>query len=477
MAPRVVQFDESRSSDALEACRRALPAWRRLPTADRLEILRGLRHAIADDAEALAATVTLAQRKSATETISAELLPLADAIRFLEREAEAILATRRPGRRGRPFWLGRSQLEIRRVPRGVVLVIGPSNYPLLLVGVPLVQALAAGNTVLIKPGAGGRAAARALLDRLHDAGLPEGVVDLLDESAASAARAIDDGVDHVVMTGSWQSGRAVAERLATGPTSATLELSGCDALFVAPDADVELAARAVAFALGWNSGFTCIAPRRLFVAPEIRSDFERALCAELRSRGTVESHGERQLIDEAIALGARIAYGDGPVVLADVPPGARVLDADLASPLASIVAFDEWGQAPEIAACCRFALGATAFGSVPDDWFDRLGVGVVVRDDILVPTADPRLPFGGSGASGYGVTRGAEGLLELTRTQSVVRRKGTFRPHLDPVGDDEQRLVRAFLTIGHARGLRARLGGLRRALAAMRSIGSKRSER
>ena len=88
------------------------------------------------------------------------MLPLAEACRFLEREAEAILAPRRPGRRALPLWLSRVRREIRREPLGVVLIIGPGNYPLLLPGVQLIQALAAGNAVLLKPAS---AALRPLL--------------------------------------------------------------------------------------------------------------------------------------------------------------------------------------------------------------------------------------------------------------------------------------------------------------------------
>ena len=168
-----------------------------------------------------------------------------------------------------------------------------------------------------------------------------------------------------------------------------------------------LAARAVAFALRWNSGFTCIAPRRLFVAPEIRERFVVRLREAL---GAAQEHPTDTakllpILREALDAGATIAVGDEPqadgrmipLVLDEVPIGASILDSDIAAPIASIVALDDWSRAVDLAAHCDFALGATAFGSVPESWIERLGVGVAVYEDILVPTADPRLPFGGSG--------------------------------------------------------------------------------
>ena len=82
---------------------------------------------------------------------------------------------------------------------------------------------------------------------------------------------------------------------------------------------------------------------------------------------------------------------------------------------------------------------------------------MVVINDMIVPTADPRVPFGGSGASGFGVTRGAEGLLELTRVRAVIRRRGTFRPHFDPADASQESLLSAFVQVAHAGSFGRRL--------------------
>ena len=143
---------------AMSAARVAQARWASTPLATRLALVRELRHLLAENAGQLAEASASARHRPALESLTAEVLPLAEACRLLEREAESILATRRLGRRALPLWLAGVRREIRREPLGVVLIIGPGNYPLLLPGVQLIQALAAGNAVLLKPGVGGTAA-------------------------------------------------------------------------------------------------------------------------------------------------------------------------------------------------------------------------------------------------------------------------------------------------------------------------------
>ena len=185
--------------------RAAQAAWAAAPVRRRLAVVRELRFLISENADELTATIRLPQRSSRAETLAAEILPLADACRFLEREAEALLAPRPLGRRGRPFWLTGSSVELRREPFGLVLIIAPSNYPLLLPGVQLLQALVAGNAVLLKPGRGGSRAARSLSSLLARAGLPDGLFSVLGESPVEATVAIEIGVDKVLLTGSHEN--------------------------------------------------------------------------------------------------------------------------------------------------------------------------------------------------------------------------------------------------------------------------------
>lgn len=471
----------------LAAARDAQVGWRRRSVRDRLAVIRRFRRRIADRGLELAATVTLPQRSGPAETLTAEVLPLLDACRFLERAGEQLLAPRRLGRRWRPLWLLRSRVEVRRQPRGVVLVIGPSNYPLLLPGVQLIQALAAGNSVLLKPGVGASRAARALAEELAAAGLPDGLLQVLGEEVEEASAAIAAGVDLVVLTGSLATGQAVLAGLSRQVTPAIMELSGCDPVLVRADADVGMAADALRFGLTLNGGFTCIAPRRVFVHASRAAELEEALRRRVDGAAQVSlapGSGERvaRMVADAVERGARMVVGSAPIgdsmvplVLADVAAGCDILAADLAAPVLMLrsVASDE--EALAGAADCPFRLGATVFGTGAGarQLAKRVAASVVVVNDLIAPTADPRVPFGGTGASGFGVTRGAEGLIEMTVPRTIIERRGRFRPHFEPTAPGDERLFAAVAEALHG----STLGGRLRALRDVAKLGARRGRR
>ena len=364
---------------------------------DRLRVIGRARRLIANRAESFAQAAARPDA-SAADILVAEVMPLLAACRWLERRAERILATTRPG--GRPVWLFGTRLLVRRVPLGRVLVIGPSNYPLFLPGVQTLHALAAGNTVLVKPAPGCSASMALMRDTLVEAGLPPESLTVLGEEPA-----IPDRVDHVVLTGSAATGRAVLAELAPRLVSATMELSGRDAMIVLDGADIELAARAAAFGLQLNGGRTCIAPRRIIVVQALATLF-------------------------VARLEALLAGGGARVVRAE-PDEAWVHQESFTAVAALLVAPDE-AASIAIANAGPYALGASVFG--PPEAARRvatsLRAGCVVVNDMIAPTAHPALPFGGAGDSGFGVTRGAEGLLAMTRPQAVVERTRPSMRHL-----------------------------------------------
>jgi acyl-CoA reductase-like NAD-dependent aldehyde dehydrogenase len=402
----------------LAAAREAQREWAGWPLEDRLRVVREIRHGLAAGAGKLAGAVLRCSlaRRSEAEVLSSEIVPLADACRFLEREAPRLLAPRRLGAEGRPGWLAGVESEVRREPLGVVLILAPSSYPLFLAGVQALQALAAGNAVLWKPGRGGYAAAWAFAELAVLSGLDWRLLSVLEATDEAGREAIAAGPDKVVLTGSAATGRKVLADLGERLIPATAELSGCDALFVLPEAgaaDLERAALAIRFGLTLNGGATCIAPRRVFVPAALAKELEERLGNEglLGSLELVPVAG----IEQALALAAQSPY----------------------------------------------ALGASIFG--PEEparaLAGRVRAGVVVVNDVIVPTADPRLPFGGRGESGYGVTRGAEGLLDLTAVKVVAVRRGRRLRHLEEARPGDAEIFRAWLRLAHGGGLRERLAG------------------
>jgi acyl-CoA reductase-like NAD-dependent aldehyde dehydrogenase len=349
--------------------------------------------------------------------------------------------------------------------------MAPANYPLLLPGVQTLQALVAGNAVLLKPGAGGLTVAGAFVQHLEHAGLDRRLVQVLSEAPAAAQTAIASGVDKVLLTGSAATGAAVLTLLAPHLTPAVLELSGCDAAFVRADADLDLVVRALTFSLRLNGGATCIAPRRVFVARPLAADLETRLLHAVQAMAPCAVAPAvtalvRELVAEACAQGARQLAGDflpdhamTPVLMADTTPVMRLLQTDVFAPVLALIPVHDDDEALAAAAPCPYALGATVFGQeqAARTLAQRVRAGVVLVNDVIVPTADPRLPFGGRGRSGFGVTRGAAGLLELTCLKAVAIRRGRWRPHYAPPLPQDEALFRAYMTAAHGASWRERL--------------------
>jgi acyl-CoA reductase-like NAD-dependent aldehyde dehydrogenase len=454
------------------AARAAQGRWSTLTIRERLTVVRAFRQLLADRARSLCAMLARFHFRPENEVLTAEIFPLIAACRFLEREAVKLLATRRLGKRGLPLWLCGIAAEVQRDPYGIVLVIGPINYPLSLPGVQILQAVVSGNAVLLKPGLGGTFSARVFLQLLGAAGLPDGLVTLLPESVEMASAAVGAGVDKVVFTGSATVGAEILADLAPQLVPATMELSGCDALLVREDADLDLVTQSLHYSLNLNAGATCIAPHRLLVAESRADELEGLLRARFSSQAQWKlsapvANRVRRILKDALERGAWFVTGamepDGnivaPVILAGVPPDSRLFHDDIFAPVAAMLRVKDDEEAVQRINDCSYALGGSIFSaneSMARAVAARLKVGFIVINDLIVPAGDPRIPIGGRGRSGFGSTRGREGLLELTVPKVVTIRTGRFRPHLSAHTVEDLQLLYAYLKLVNALGVRSR---------------------
>jgi aldehyde dehydrogenase (NAD+) len=156
----------------------------------------------------------------------------------------------------------------------------------------------------------------------------------------------------------------------------------------------------------------------------------------------------------------------GHMVLTDVRTDMKLYSEEIFAPLVMIVPVENWSGALKADSQCPYALSASIFGPVEDALrlVPFVSAGTITINDLIVPTADPRLPFGGRGESGFGVTRGVEGLLSMTTPKVVSTRLGSWLPHAElPMPGDEQ-LLDGLLQFSHGKGWRRRLGGLRQML-------------
>lgn len=470
-------------SDEIRRGRNIQEHWQAEPVPRRLACVRACRHALVSEADALCAAVASDIGKPADEALAAELLPLADACRYLERRAGRILQTRKVSSRDRPLWLwGQGDVVFRR-PRGLVGIIGTWNYPLMLNGVQILQAVTAGNAVLWKPSEVAPASAAILTSLLDRAGFPPGLIQTLPATREAGHDLAQSAIDHVVFTGTSSTGRKLAETLGRRLVSSTMELSGCDAFLVLGDANIELAARAAWFGATLNGGQTCIAARRVFVQRSVLDPFvaalrhlaERAAPRPLALASQVDQ--AHRLVEDACRRGARVldtaALPCGrsdprlfpPTIILDARPEMAFCQEASFAPILAIIPFSSIEEALALDRQCPYGLAGAVFTQdrrSAEQIAARLRTGAVAVNDVIAPTAHPATPFGGRGESGWGVTQGAEGLLELTVPQVLSFKSGTFRPHYDSAAGKPLLSAQAFqglLQWLHGRSVRERWQG------------------
>ena len=393
--------------EVIAAARVAQRPWTTATLRQRLAILPQLRVAIAENATLLAQLAAAPNDRPLTEKLTAEVIPLLDACRFLERNAKRILRPQKFGARGRPLWLRGHSFVVERRAFGVVLIVGPGNYPLFLAGVQLLQALVAGNAVLLKPAEGCSAPLRWLVDQMRERRLinPD-LVQLLPEPPAAAQQAARAGVDKVIFTGSSENGRGFLALLAEQNTPGIFELSGADIVIVRHDADLERAAKAIAFGRRLNAGDTCMAPQAVLVQENARI----GLTSRLRQLGLGDLEVRAFADDQgALALARENPYGLGASIFSADENAARLLAR-------------------------------------------HLPTGFVTINDLIAPTADPRFPFGGVRESGFGSTRGVEGLRDLTYPHVIALRRGRWLPHLEAVKMGDEKIFGAYIKMVYGGG-------------------------
>jgi succinate-semialdehyde dehydrogenase/glutarate-semialdehyde dehydrogenase len=335
-------------------------------------------------------------------------------------------------------------------PLGTVLAVMPWNFPFWQVFRFAAPSLMAGNAVLLKHASNVPQCALAIEKIFLEAGFPEGVFQtLLIGSDKVASLIADDRIAAVTVTGSQETGRAVAEAAAKALKKAVLELGGSDPFIVLPSADLDMAAHVGAEARMINSGQSCIAAKRFIVAESVADEFERKFTDKVRSLragdpmdphtqigplatadllSKLEGQVTRSIELGAKALvGGRKTGGEGyffePTVLTSIPQQSPARTEEIFGPVASLFRARDDDHALEIANETRFGLGASVWtkNAAERDFFSReLESGSVFVNQMVA--SDPRIPFGGIKESGHGRELGRMGLLEFVNVKSVVVR-------------------------------------------------------
>lgn len=474
------------------------PAWSAAPLDRRLDFVRQLRRLVADAEAEFSRLASAELHKPRHETLTADVMPFLAACRWLERRGPSLLRPRRI--RGGAWWQFGQSARVLRAPLGHVAIIATWNYPVQLLGVQLIQAVAAGNRITVKPSEHAARTQGLLLDLAQQAAQtadlpPTTIRRTAATREAGAALLAQGGIDHVVFTGSTTVGRAIAQQLAPTLTSSTLELSGCDSALVRHDADVRRAAEAIWLAFTMNAGQTCMAPRRVLadrrILPELIEQFVR-LHATAPARALVNPSGAaavRTAVREALARGGRLLSASvatalehtdavlPPLVVVDAPAdGALANGAHFGPALALLGA----GSDEELLALHRRYTQrlATAVFTRDAGWARtraaELGSGLVTINDAVLASALPGVGLGGHGPSGWGCSRGADGLLALTRPVYVTatRVHPGAAPPAEKVVENLARIVRWWYGGAGVRGSRPYTGADTTGQASSASLGS-----
>ncbi len=437
--------------------------------AERVEKLRRLKKSLVRHREALHEAMLADFHKPASEVELTEVHPTLHEINHTIRHVGRWM---RPRRAKTPWLLAGTRSEIRYEPRGVVLILAPWNYPVLLLLTPLAAAIAAGNCAIVRPSEKVPHTSRVLGEIIRDA-FDERDVALLTGDVPFANSLLELPFDHVFFTGSTKIGRHVMVQAARHLASVTLELGGKSPAIVDETADVKRAAERVMWGKCINAGQTCVAPDYVLVHESRAAEFvTRAKETLDRFYGTtaearrespdfcriVDDAGFARLVsllDRTVAAGAHVAVGGdrraedryiAPTLVTNVPDHAPLMREEIFGPILPVITFRTLDEAAARIDRTGKPLALYLFTKRAEHVervLGRTSSGGAVVNNVVIHLANPNLPFGGVGESGLGSYHGVFGFRAFSHERSVLRQgpASTFHRVYPPYAPAVRRLV------------------------------------
>ncbi len=438
---------ESEVRAAVAKARAAQPAWAARTLRERIRVMQQIQEALVDHTDEIVSLVSREMGKNEIETIVGDVLLVLTSLTGYLRLAPKVLRVRRQNQ-GLLHITKRTYIVPE--PLGVVAVISPYNFPVLLTFQSAFAALLAGNAVVHKPSEYASLTGLRLRDILYQTDLPRDLFQVVTGRGETGWDLAHAGVNHVSFVGSSQTGRKLGGAAGEQLISATLELGGNNAMIVLDDAPM---ARTVDGALTWAytaNGQVCGSVARLYVQESIADEFIRRLQARIADwrvstsvrpgesdvtaliSGTllarVESH-----VQGALADGARILSGGGrlegttapvykPTILIDTRPDMEVVREESFGPLVTVIRVKDDEEAVRLANDTEYGLTASVWSRNNDRAWKiarKLEVGTVAVNDHLWPFFAPEVPWGGVKASGLGRIGGEWGLQAMTHPKVI----------------------------------------------------------
>ncbi len=444
----------------VEKQRRYFSSGTTLPVAFRVAALRKLRQALSDNESRIAGSLYSDLGKSPQESYMCETGMALSELRYLIRHTPSFARERTV-----PTPLAQFAARSYRKPSpyGVTLIMSPWNYPLLLTIGPLADALAAGNTAIVKPSAYSPATS-ALLAELLGGLFPPEYVAVVTGGREENNHLLEEKFDYIFFTGSTGVGRLVLEKAAKHLTPVTLELGGKSPCIVDESANLKLAARRIVFGKFLNGGQTCVAPDYILCHSGVKEELLTHIKAEIsRQYGDGDcgkivnpKHFERLI---ALLSPEQVAYGGtgdaealriSPTVMDNVRFDDPVMQEEIFGPILPILTFTDLGSAIETVNSRPRPLALYLFSEdqqTVEAVTSRCAFGGGCVNDVIIHLATTHMPFGGVGESGMGAYHGKAGFDTFTHYKSIVDKKTwldlpmRYRPYTKGA----EKLVRLFL--------------------------------
>ena len=420
---------------AVDRARVAQRTWGALSIKTRAEGLFEFSEALIRHAEDLVDLLVLETGKARLEALTNEVLVLADLLTWQCKNAPEILKDREVSL----HLLKHRKSLVSYVPRGVVGVISPWNYPLMLPLSDVGQSTLAGNATVLKPSEHAPLIvlkAKELWDRC---GLPSDLWQVVTGGAETGSALIESGIQKLAFTGGAQAGRLVAERCGRHLIECVLELGGKAPMIVCEDADLKRTARAITWGGFANMGQACVSVERVLAHTAIYDELVPRTVEQISSlrQGdsgaadidvgplVLEQSLDRmdELVADALAKGAKLVAGGerlpgkgnffAPTLLIDCTPDMRVMQEEIFGPIVPMMRVVDDAQAVSIANSLPYGLSAYVFSRNTrraQTIARQIEAGSVVINDVHSDIASPEVPFGGIKLSGYGRVHGPEGL-------------------------------------------------------------------